>query len=115
MSTELAWAAGFFDGEGSVSIRVDKRPGRKPALQLSIEQNDPRPLHRFALAVGHGRVTCRKAIRPPARKVMYRVAMGHAATVSTIIALWPWLSEPKREQYARAAQEVIRLDAAAVA
>lgn len=105
--TERAWAAGFFDGEGCVSPHFDRRPGRTPALQLSIEQNDPRPLERFAMAVGYsGHANCRKTIRPPANKPMYRIAMGHAATVCALEAMWPYLSDPKREQALRAYEQI---------
>lgn len=94
---ELAWAAGFFDGEGSVSLHRDKRPGRSPALHLDIEQVDARPLARFRVAIGQlGAITLRPA-RGSSRPI-YRVYMGHAASVAAITALWPYLSEPKREQ-----------------
>jgi hypothetical protein len=45
--TEIAWAAGFFDGEGS-SFAVG--PGKR--LQMKVNQVDPRPLLRFQAAVG---------------------------------------------------------------
>ncbi len=99
---ELAWAAGFFDGEGSVSVHRDKRPGRRPVLHLDIEQVDPRPLRRFALAVGFtGSITKRES-RSNGRRPIYRITMGENRTINTIGALWDYLSEPKREQYARA-------------
>jgi len=97
---ELAWAAGFFDGEGSVSVRRDKRPGRKPTLQLDIEQVDPRPLRRFA--VGHTGSIVKREARAEGRRPIYRIAMGENRTLNTIGALWEYLSEPKREQYKRA-------------
>lgn len=95
---ELAWAAGFFDGEGSVSPHIDKRPGRNPGLQIDIEQTDERPLIRFQKAVGQGgrRTLCKP--RVPTRKPLWRLHYGHAASFDTLIVLWPYLSEPKREQ-----------------
>ena len=105
--TELAWAAGFFDGEGYVGVRRDKRPGRKLVLQIGIEQADERPLLRFKDAVGWtGNVVKRGAPRAPNRRVLYRIIMGHTDTVATMQALWPYLSEPKREQFLLAAKEV---------
>ena len=48
---ELAWAAGFFDGEGStiLTTKTDKRLGQ---LSLSVAQSaDPETLYRFRDAV----------------------------------------------------------------
>lgn len=99
--SELAWAAGFFDGEGSVCVRIDKRVGRTPGLQFHLEQVDVRPLLRFARAIAwKGRITQ----RPPRgnSKAIHRLTMGHRATLATIELLWPYLSEPKREQFLKA-------------
>jgi len=96
--TELAWAAGFFDGEGTICHRIDKRPGRAPCLQFHMEQVDPRPLVRFAAAVGWEGGMSQRAPRGGGRQAIYRIAMGHAAAVRTMQLLWPYLSEPKREQ-----------------
>ena len=51
--TERAWAAGFFDGEGSVGFSPYSSGGRKyhrPSVQVS--QNHRAPLDRFQAAVG---------------------------------------------------------------
>ncbi len=45
--TEKAWAAGFFDGEGSINIE-EPRKARGYSLKVSISQNDPRPLVKIA-------------------------------------------------------------------
>ena len=39
----LAWAAGFFDGEGSIGI-YERNQGRYSRLTSDISQRDPRPL-----------------------------------------------------------------------
>lgn len=57
MSTELAWAAGFFEGEGCVTYNSNK-PRR--TLKLTVGQSGydcPPPLTRFATAVGLGKIT----------------------------------------------------------
>lgn len=106
MNTELAWAAGFFDGEGSTYLnrRKMKRYGRSsgPAHHTvtspscSIAQADNRPLHRFVAAVGAGKV------RGPYKnkglgyyKVEYR---GRNLSALLLNKLWPYLSTPKQEQ-----------------
>lgn len=50
---ELAWAAGFFDGEGCTSLR---RHGANAAAACAIGQKHPEVLHRFHMAVGVGAI-----------------------------------------------------------
>lgn len=57
VETELAWAAGFFDGEGTACLCVNNYRGSKymrPAC--AIFQNDRDLLDRFQSAVGVGSV-----------------------------------------------------------
>jgi hypothetical protein len=95
---ELAWAAGFFDGEGSVMWRGQKRP----ELSMTVTQADRRPLERFHKAIG-----CLGTIRGPYRtyykenegKPVWVIGThGFADTQAAMALLWKWLSEPKREQ-----------------
>lgn len=50
-STELAWAAGFFDGEGNTRLEPSEDRLRS-YLRISIGQIDKEPLERFRRAVG---------------------------------------------------------------
>jgi hypothetical protein len=102
---DLIWAAGFFDGEGSVNVTRDKRPGRRLALHLDIEQVDERPLRRFAEAVGwKGNIVVR-APRAPNRRTIHRIAMSGPEVIRVMQMLWPWISEPKREQWLRCVEQ----------
>ena len=97
MNTELAWAAGFFDGEGSIQLR-------KTGLQLYVGQTDPRPLERFAAAVGVGKVNgpygpYARNGTPNTWKPMYAWQVGGRKAEAVFALLQPFLSEPKREQY----------------
>lgn len=46
---DMAYLAGFFDGEGHVGIyeRSDKQNGGSFRLEVGVTQCDPRPLYRF--------------------------------------------------------------------
>jgi len=44
---ELAWAAGFFDGEGNISFN-----GNCPRLQVGQKEINPLEVLRFILGVG---------------------------------------------------------------
>lgn len=52
--SELDWAGGFWDGEGSLAINHLKH--KSPVLQAGISQNHPEVLERFTAAVGFGKV-----------------------------------------------------------
>lgn len=98
---ELAWAAGFFDGEGNVGIGKRGRHWRK--IVLTIAQTEPTTLHRFAAAVGFGKVRGPYARKNPLhRPVWYWSVEGPYRCEAVMSSLWPFLSDPKREQYAQA-------------
>lgn len=104
--SELAWAAGLFDGEGSTDHT--SRPAKRDygRIRVTIGQDrDPEVLHRFAAAVGEG------AVRGPYRyayrggvRVKYTYEVRGEAAVRVLQRLWPYLSGPKREQALRAAE-----------
>ncbi len=115
MSTELAWAAGFFDGEGSVFVSRQKHvrhaaePGRTPGKVypvtspcVSVSQVEPEPLARFARAVGGRKPTGPYKPRGPRSNPYYRWdAVGRPSVHRVLSLLWPYLSEPKRRQARR--------------
>jgi hypothetical protein len=101
---ELAWAAGFFDGEGTTCISVNRKAGtsRGPSLQIhvSLPQVGPWCLFRFRQAVGG-----LGAIYPvPPRnghQPQHRWQIGSFEGAQAVIAmLWPFLTSVKRKQAA---------------
>lgn len=101
--TELAWAAGFFDGEGCVYARkVADRSWRRPGI--TIVQADVRSLERFCDAVGLDR---RYLIGPKPQpgagnKPIYEIRVNKLSVVVSILeAIGPYLSGPKTEQAAQ--------------
>lgn len=98
---ELSWAAGFFDGEGCSMFHAygsGKYRGRYRELRLQLPQVDRRLLDRFCAAVG-GKVYG-PYLRPKhgrAQPIHQWHAWGDEAR-EIIEKLWPYLSEPKREQ-----------------
>jgi hypothetical protein len=91
---ELAWAAGFFDGEGSFSWA-----GRY--AHISIAQTDRELLDRFrdALDVGHvhGPSLARDPLRPSRTRFTFN-AYGSDAFRRVTKSLWPHLGTLKRAQ-----------------
>jgi hypothetical protein len=95
---ELAWAAGFFDGEGHIGASNTRRD-----IYLSISQIDRRVLDRFRDAIGVGRVygpyehpvmKSRKNEQP--RFYFQCQSYQHVQAIAAM--LWKWLSPVKREQ-----------------
>lgn len=98
---ELAWAAGFFDGEGSLVLRhqvVHRKSGTYEYMRplVSIGQVDPEVLHRFRKAVGVGFVD--GPYQTKHRDVWKYRAQKFEEVQMVMILLWPWASSIKREQ-----------------
>lgn len=103
---ELAWAAGFFDGEGTTIAKQDARRPDQFQLQFTVPQcgrdGVPDVLSRFQRAVlGMG------VIDKPYGDSMYRWrARGFVDGQAALALLWPFLSAVKRAQAASALRAV---------
>lgn len=116
--TELAWAAGYFDGEGSTY--VNRRKGVKhygrenPSITtvttpcMSVCQVDRRTLDRFVSAIE----STRKIGGPYKPKTessnpYFKWSLeGRPSVCATLTLLWPYLSDPKKEQARRVWSEL---------
>lgn len=115
---EVAWAAGFFDGEGSVFVtrkRNVKRTGREGLVDvntvgISVCQVDRRPLDRFRAVVGGPNVRGPYKPKTANSNEYYRwQAEGRPSVHRVLVILWPYLSEPKKEQARRVWAELATL------
>jgi hypothetical protein len=95
---ELAWAAGFFDGEGS-SVLAHRKTGWKNC-DVQVAQVHREPLDRFDRATG-----CIGILRGPYPRregwqpiYLWRTT-GLDQCQSIMTMLWPWLCSVKREQW----------------
>lgn len=93
---ELAWAAGFYDGEGSTSQgRSRRETGTYLCARVSITQLDREALERFRAAVlGLGKITP-KEVGGKAGWCWHAHADG---AVAVIALLWKFLGRIKRDQ-----------------
>lgn len=102
---ELAWAAGFFDGEGTVHFSNVEQP------VCALSQIDRFVLDRFHRVVRVGNVTGPYAQnvygpRTMNAKPQYRWSAGSYEGVQAVCALlWAFLSPVKRDQFARVLRE----------
>lgn len=88
---ELAWAAGLFDGEGNIG----KKTGTE-RIRLSVTQKERYVLDRFVIAVEEGKVG--GPYGPYSTSAHYRIQLSGTKALKVIDRLWPYLSEPKKEQ-----------------
>lgn len=82
----LAWAAGFFDGEGCIYLTPDGY-----CVQITAFQNDPELLHRLQTILGAGEI--------------YKQRTGYSwmlsrklAVYAVLVALYGWFSERRKGQ-----------------
>jgi hypothetical protein len=93
---ELAWAAGFYDGEGCLGIFKNKRG---LMLHMDIGQVDRAVLDRFQAAVELGNVAGPYLKKNPNHAPSYSWdACGFEKCQAVVAKLWHWLSPVKRAQ-----------------
>lgn len=89
---DLAWAAGFFDGEGNVYC------GRLQ-LKISISQTDREVLDRFRAAVQAGKVAGPRPGRQQNQRPYYVYQASSYDTIEVYEKLSPFLSTVKKLQF----------------
>lgn len=87
---QIAWAAGLFEGEGTIVIQCSRH---NHGIRMSLGMSDRDVVERFAEVVGCGTIYEAKQ-RDPRHKTMWRWQCGRAAQVIEIVdAMRPWLGQ----------------------
>jgi hypothetical protein len=98
---DLAWAAGLYEGEGSICARKDK----PASAAMSLGMTDEDVVRRFAQIVGFGNVYPRPRANASGHlgnKLMWYWQTGRYEHVQAAIAMfWPWLGTRRRAQASR--------------
>lgn len=93
--SEIAWAAGLFEGEGSFTRSA------KSFVLMSLRMTDRDVVEHFAQVVGIGNVYSVHDERE--RKPLFSWQLGAQTEVKRITKMfWPWLHERRQEQYIKA-------------
>ncbi len=97
---ELAWAAGFFDGEGSTTVQRRDKERKSDRPVMSIQQTGTgEELFRFLKAVDDGKIYGPYKRKNPKHKPFYQyMLIGFNRVLPVIEKLWPFLCSDKREQ-----------------
>jgi hypothetical protein len=89
--SEVAWAAGFYEGEGSLSFRAGK------TMHMSLPQKNRWPLDRFIAIMGVGKV--RGPYGVAKGRSIYSIDVVKREEIRVLFAkLEPWLSPRRQEQ-----------------
>ena len=98
--TELAWAAGFFDGEGSTNGLMGGSR-RHTGVRIRVVQAGWAGvplLERFQRAVGTGKIYAIR-LRTEHHQATWAYELGRRHDVISVLGLlWPWLGLAKRYQ-----------------
>ena len=98
--TDLAWAAGFFDGEGSVGIVKQYRNERViPRIQLHISQKDTRVLDKWYRIFPTGNFCVRETGN--GRGITDLNIAVFEPIQAIFCAMWPYLGDKKKEDFIR--------------
>jgi Sigma-70, region 4 len=91
--SEIAWAAGLFEGEGSISLSRNQ-------IRLKLGMTDGDVVQRFADIAGCGRVYVREEMRRVHWKpCWYWEVARRADCVAVMAALLPYLGERRTERW----------------
>ena len=100
-----AWAAGFYDGEGSLYLLDHRTHEGYRFAEMRITQGSlsrmPEVLERFGAIAGRGRLYGPYQQRDANLDVYRWNLSGRAAIESTLSDMWPWLGPVKRAQAER--------------
>jgi hypothetical protein len=101
---DLAWLAGFWDGEGCVRVAKTNTTAHYPVFTMSQAGTEGRQLcERVDRITGlGGKVDGPFGRRPPNTDVYMFRANGYPRVAAMTIMCWPWLSQTKRDQATRA-------------
>ena len=101
--TGIAWAAGFFDGEGTTSCWGQANGHIR--IGLRVPQKTPELLEQFQTIVGgFGQISQGHT------REMYTYGLNGLANVQHVLGLlWPYLGEEKRKQAVSAVEKWIEL------
>lgn len=108
---QLAWASGFYDGEGSTSLTTEGYP------RMCVGQlwSNVRALERFQKTIGLGSIygPYDKAtmLRPNNGPQGMLIIQGFEKVQAAVAMLWPFLDTEKREQATRVLTTCVRASA----
>jgi hypothetical protein len=95
LDSNIAWAAGLFEGEGSIHVSSQGNRYRWPRVQITLGSTDHDVVARFVEIVGVGRIHTQT--RPNRNhRTMYRWDVRGLEAAAILKAFMPWLGARRR-------------------
>ena len=91
-NTDIAWAAGFFDGEGTTSLLKAQRDTYS-YIRMGVSQKLHECLDKFHSIVQHGKIYSSNT-----RDIRSWNCYKHDDVIDVLNLLWPYLSTIKKQQ-----------------
>jgi hypothetical protein len=104
MKRGIEWAAGLFEGEGSVGAY-----SRSRSLRASLGMTDEDIVRRFRTVVGIGNVHGPRAMKTSTRPMYFWQASRFEHVQSMFCWFWQYLGSRRRAQYAAAVRKYMDL------
>lgn len=101
LDTDVAWAAGFFDGEGTIIIREAKKSNGKPvySIHIGITQREREPLDKFSKIFEGGKIGLKpNSQNKVGKQFYYNWRLFGLNACRALEKMLPYLSTDKREQ-----------------
>ncbi len=102
--TDLAWAAGFYDGEGSVSVTgstLQYKEGRT-SICISVGQVNREPLDKLTDIFGIGEIYGPYARGGTSQPIYLYKVYGYVNVQYVIAQMWSYISSAKKAQVRKA-------------
>jgi hypothetical protein len=105
---DIAWAAGFYEGEGHFGVK--RNPYHYPtSLRLTIGQRTEEPILKFLSIAEVGKIRHRHLGEGHGGEIWYYDAGKTVQALQVLALLWPWLSERRQLQATMAIDEFLSI------
>lgn len=108
---DRAWAAGFFDGEGCVSVSMQSPHSKYsyPKVTAALAQVHKGPLERFKGIAGMGNINGPYHYGGASKNPAYQLSICSFEGVQHLaVLLWPSLGSVKRNQFKLALSQIVQ-------
>lgn len=97
----LAWAAGYFDGDGCFTVTEQVDGARGVWIKAVLHGTDRELVERFARTVGVGRVRAVRGATDRRKPVWGWQVASYEGVQAVGALLWTWLGSYRRDQLAK--------------
>lgn len=116
---ELAWAAGFFDGEGNVSFNFRSKERTSTSFRFTLQIGQKQEgiccgepysstIEKFHSIFPFGKIYIRPNSKYPNSTMLVFGVSSFELCQQVIVSMWPWLGDLKKDQWRTLAEGVTK-------